>query len=179
MRRIPILPTLIVGVAVAVMIALGLWQLQRAEWKERLIVKIERSATAGPVAIECAVEAAPEVRAGRSLQGEVGYRYLVPCRPGDAETLLDIGWSKRPDALRRLDRAGAFAGHVQEGQQGSPRILVLDRPVPPLEPSARPSAADIPNNHLLYAIQWFFFAAAAILIYALALRGKNRRPDRG
>ncbi|HNJ47416.1 MAG TPA: SURF1 family protein, partial [Novosphingobium sp.] len=29
---------------------------------------------------------------------------------------------------------------------------------------------DIPNNHLSYAVQWFLFAATALVIYGLALR---------
>jgi surfeit locus 1 family protein len=43
-----------------------------------------------------------------------------------------------------------------------------------LQAVALPSPEDIPNNHLLYAIQWFFFAAAAGIIYALALRRRLR-----
>ena len=39
MRRPPILPTLIVAAAVATMIGLGVWQLQRAAWKERLLAE--------------------------------------------------------------------------------------------------------------------------------------------
>jgi cytochrome oxidase assembly protein ShyY1 len=37
-----------------------------------------------------------------------------------------------------------------------------------------PSPDSIPNNHLSYAIQWFLFAAAAALIYVLALRLRQR-----
>ena len=37
MRRLPVLPTLVVAAAVVVMIGLGIWQLQRAAWKERLV----------------------------------------------------------------------------------------------------------------------------------------------
>ena len=38
-RRIPIFSTLIVIAAVATMIALGVWQLHRLEWKEALIMR--------------------------------------------------------------------------------------------------------------------------------------------
>ena len=31
-RRLPLIPTIVVAAAVAVMIGLGVWQLQRAEW---------------------------------------------------------------------------------------------------------------------------------------------------
>ena len=37
MRQIPIIPTIFVAAAVAVMIALGVWQLQRASWKHELV----------------------------------------------------------------------------------------------------------------------------------------------
>jgi surfeit locus 1 family protein len=35
----------------------------------------------------------------------------------------------------------------------------------------------VPNNHLLYAIQWFFFALAAAVIYVLALRRRTQQPS--
>jgi surfeit locus 1 family protein len=38
-RRIPIVPTLVVLAAVATMIGLGVWQLQRRAWKEALIAR--------------------------------------------------------------------------------------------------------------------------------------------
>ena len=49
-------------------------------------------------------------------------------------------------------------------------MLVSAAAAPGLEPSAKPSPADIPNNHRAYAVQWFLFAGVALLIYALALR---------
>ena len=45
--RIPILPTIIVVAAVATMIGLGIWQLERKEWKEALIAEA-RQADAPP-----------------------------------------------------------------------------------------------------------------------------------
>jgi len=39
-----------------------------------------------------------------------------------------------------------------------------------LDQLSLPSPQQIPNNHLLYAIQWFIFATAAAIIYVLALR---------
>ncbi|HEX6072551.1 MAG TPA: SURF1 family cytochrome oxidase biogenesis protein, partial [Sphingomicrobium sp.] len=35
-RRLPVIPTIVVAAAVAAMIGLGIWQLQRAHWKEGL-----------------------------------------------------------------------------------------------------------------------------------------------
>src|SRR3546814_19788059 len=39
MRRVPLLATALVLIAIAVMIALGMWQLRRAEWKETLTAR--------------------------------------------------------------------------------------------------------------------------------------------
>ena len=38
---------------------------------------------------------------------------------------------------------------------------------------ARPDPSDLPNNHLAYAGQWFFFAITAFIIYVLALRRRR------
>jgi surfeit locus 1 family protein len=38
---------------------------------------------------------------------------------------------------------------------------------------ARPNPDDVPNNHMAYAVQWFLFAAAAAVIYLLALRKRQ------
>ena len=82
LMRIPFLPTLVVAAAVAVMVGLGIWQLQRAEWKEALIAELEASNHYRRASLTCTVDGKPEVRAGRSAQGETGYRYLVRCRQG-------------------------------------------------------------------------------------------------
>ena len=53
-------------------------------------------------------------------------------------------------------------------------LLIAEEAAPGLQPSALSSPRDLPNNHLFYAIQWFFFAVAAIVIYTLALRRRLR-----
>ena len=59
--------------------------------------------------------------------------------------------------------------------------LVSSEPGPGLVASALPSPDSIPNNHLSYAIQWFLFAAAAAIIYVLALkrRARDAEPNNG
>ena len=44
-RRIPIVSTVVVLAAVATMIGLGVWQLQRKEWKEALIARYAAAET--------------------------------------------------------------------------------------------------------------------------------------
>ena len=200
MRRIPIIPTIIVAAAVAVMIGLGIWQLQRAAWKDRLIADYAAAASLPaldldplfardepelpPIAfrralVTCrATGAAPRLRGGRSADGRGGYVYLLPCRPGASglagRILVNAGWSALPDDGLRPTLDGIVAGRIGAVQAGEPIILTSARAAPPLRPSAPTSIDDIPNNHLAYAGQWFFFALAAAIIYMLALR--RRRP---
>jgi len=187
MKRLPIIPTILVAAGVAVMIGLGVWQLQRAQWKEGLIRELEGSNQYRTMSFACTMDGKPEVRAGRSAEGESGYRYLMPCasrrQDGDQvqvqEGLIDIGWSKRPDLLPSVRLTRTFTGTYAAGEASSRQILVLDEPLPPLEKSGLASPADLPNNHMLYAMQWFFFALAAAVIYVLALRRRRRElPER-
>jgi len=196
MRRLPILPTLVVAAAVAVMIGLGIWQLQRAEWKDRLLAEYSAAANlptvdldpllARPeanlpplafrrVLITCrASNVAPIVRGGRSRAGQGGYAYLVPCHPGAeglaGRLLVNMGWTPLPSSNRRLSLGGVTAGWLGADEAGQPIILTSATATAPLAPSAPANVEDVPNNHFFYALQWFFFAGVAALIYLLALR---------
>lgn len=199
MRRLPLLPTLIVAAAVAVMIGLGLWQLQRAAWKDRLIAEYASAATMpaldldpllvreGPspplafrrVLVTChAQNVRPDQRGGRNRDtGQGGYSAFIPCRPG-AEGLagrivVNAGWAALPDDRRRLALNGIVAGQLGPVEDGAHIVLTAATATPPLVPSTPPSIDDIPNNHLSYAFQWFFFAATAVVIYLLALRRRS------
>jgi len=197
MKRLPIFATLIVAGAVAVMIALGIWQLQRAAWKDRLLAELDATRALPPLDLDAALSAgeAPAIafrrvritcsasevtaaaRAGRSLRGAPGYSYFIPCRPG-AEDLagriqINAGWSQAPNSLLRLNADGPVEGRIGTAEPDGPIILTAASAIGPLEPSAPPSGDEIPNNHLMYAGQWFFFAITAALIFFLALR---RRP---
>ena len=197
MRRLPLLPTLLVAAAVAMMIGLGFWQLRRAEWKDRLIAEYTDNAALPPVDLDPLIRRGTEgevplafrrvlitcwagntqtrVRGGRSLRGEPGWVYIVACRPteeGDFAGNLDVnvGWSARPDAVEQVSLRGVVAGRLGAVERGRLVTLTAARPLAPLEASAPASIDNIPNNHLSYAFQWFFFAATAVVIYLLALR---------
>lgn len=199
MRRVPIIATIIVAAAVAVMIALGVWQLQRMEWKGRMLAELDAARDLPPVDLDpllaqgragddiafrravvtCAArEAAPDLRAGRSRQGVTGYSYFIPCRPGASgmagRLQVNAGWSQAPDSALRLTTGRTIAGVIGTADGDGPIILTADEAIGPLQPSAPPKVEDIPNNHLAYAFQWFFFAGIAALIFVLALRGRRR-----
>ena len=57
-RKLPLVPTIIVAAAVAVMIGLGVWQLQRAGEKSRLLAAICRGR-------EAAADRLPDDAAGQ------------------------------------------------------------------------------------------------------------------
>nr|WP_156681689.1 SURF1 family protein [Sphingomonas profundi] len=187
MRRLPLWPTLIVGLAVALMVALGVWQIRRAHWKEALLAQYATAAGRPPIAFPavpptdgsllfrrasamCLQPTAWSARAGSNRAGEPGWRHLALCRTG-AEgpgMLVDFGWS-RDFAAPAGARGGRVSG-VIDSDRDHILLLVAETPAPGLAPSARPSPENIPNNHRAYAVQWFLFAIVALAVYAVALR---------
>ena len=120
-------------------------------------------------------DAAPELRGGRSADGQGGYAHLVPCRPGTdglaGRIIVNAGWTPLPDQDRRVTLDGIVAGRLGPVEPGRPITLVAATAADPaLQPGAAANVEDIPNNHLAYAFQWFFFAFVAAVIYVLALR---------
>jgi surfeit locus 1 family protein len=82
-----------------------------------------------------------------------------------------IGWSSRPQSPAWS--GGEVSGFI--GSAGKGIRLVASPAQAGLEELAAPDPAAIPNNHLSYAVQWFAFAASALVIYALALRKRCER----
>lgn len=190
--RLPFWPTLIVTAAIAVMVGLGIWQIGRIAEKEALIARFHQ-ASALPAAAWPAIPPgddsllyrradafclkAVEWRtvAGRNAAGEPGWSHIASCRTGGYEgpgMQVDMGWSKSAKAPTGWD-GGPVSGIIAPDTKHRIR-LVASSAAPGLVPSAAPNPEALPNNHLLYAIQWFFFAAAAAVIYLLALRRRQK-----
>lgn len=193
MRRLPVIPTVLVALAVATMIGLGIWQLQRKEQKEALLARYESavglSAVAWPTVLNpaalplfrrssffCARVVKIETVSGSNMAGKAGFAHIASCQTDDAkapDAKVAFGWSERPQSPR-------WGGGRVEGiiaPDGAQHIkLVSTDAVDGLDILAAPSPRQIPNNHLLYAIQWFIFAAAATIIYVLALRKRIKAP---
>lgn len=182
MKRIPIVPTLLVLVAVAYMIHLGLWQLDRLKQKEAMLARYEAAQSSGAevrwpettataeqalyhrTRIECRSASGQTTLSGRNAKGEAGLAHVATCTDveGGAREVV-LGWSRDPSSP--VWTGGPVTGWIAPG----PR-LVADPPLAGLEANAKPDPRDIPNNHLAYAVQWFLFAGVALVIYALALR---------
>lgn len=202
MKRLPIVPTLIVLLAVAAMVALGVWQLERRAEKAVLIARatanLDRPAQPLPTRITdellfarvtatCARVEGWTMGAGRTADGISGYRHIAAClSPGGQPFRVDMGVATDPK-LRPVWAGGAVAGTLSHAP-GGPTLLdrmtghaappapmiVSDVAAPGLSPSHRPDPASLPDNHMAYAIQWFAFAFAAVIIYLLALRRRSR-----
>ena len=188
MTRLPLLPTAIVAAAIAALIGLGIWQLQRAGEKEALLASYRAAAGRPPISWPATLGDAAALHyrratgfctqvvgwrtvAGRNRAGQSGWSHIAACRTGGMEgpgMQVDIGWSRSHEPPRGW-RGGEVSGIVAPDRDHLIR-LVSSQPAPGLEPSAEPNPENIPNNHMLYAFQWFFFAIAAGVIYALALR---------
>lgn len=182
MRRLPIIPTILVLAAIAVMLRLGFWQLERRDEKTALLqsyAAADRSAAEVPWPVDgksadgvlyrrsrvaCAKVMQYAAMAGESARGEAGLAHTVTCAlAGGGTARVVLGWARDP--APRNWQGGAVAGTIAPG----PR-LVADPPQAGLAANAVPDPSGIPNNHLSYAVQWFLFAGVALVIYALALR---------
>ena len=190
-RRWPLIPTILVAAAVATMIGLGVWQLERRAEKRDLLEQLAAARTQPAIAWPTAPFAGPpplfraatghclsvtgfRTAAGRNRAGETGFLVIAECRVG-AEgpgMAVELGWSKDPAAGRGY-KGGVVRGIIAPDSAARMR-LVSSEPGPGLAASAPPSPDSIPNNHLSYAIQWFLFAGLAALIYVLALKRREQ-----
>lgn len=186
MRRLPILPTIIVLIAVAIMIRLGLWQIERMHEKDAMMARhtaAQASSAAMPfpsepdeiesalyrrAAIDCVSVANSTSRSGRNAKGDAGIAQIVTCKTATGSNVeVVLGLAQTPAIVPWS--GGKVTGWIAPGPK-----LIADPPQAGLAASARPDPNDIPNNHLAYAVQWFFFALVALVIYAIALRKRWR-----
>ena len=192
MRRLPLVPTIIVLLAVPTMIALGVWQLGRAEWKEALLARLAANRTApmidapaelSPrkdelsfrrVRVVCANVVDLDPTAARSVTGITGYRQLVRCERTEGEPLLiSLGVATDPTARVDVAPGSAFTGPLVPRSSAPVFLLVSDTPVGALAAEAPPGADTISNSHRGYAVQWFLFALMLSVIYGVYLRRRT------
>jgi surfeit locus 1 family protein len=184
---------LLVAAAVATMLALGVWQLRRAEWKADLIARYTQAQATSAAVPWPQDEAAMErslfrwsgftcekvlglrTTAAKSASGESGVAQVARCAvDGGGEAEVALGWSLPTTQVQW--NGGEVTGPIAPGGEFGGVLHASHNP-PGLQPLAPPDPADLPNNHLAYAGQWFFFALTALVIYVLALRRRWR--DKG
>ncbi|VVT18895.1 SURF1-like protein [Sphingomonas sp. EC-HK361] len=198
MKRIPLIPTVVVTLAVAAMIALGFWQLQRLQEKEALLAVYAHNEALPAIALPqfpddrvlfrkasaiCLEPVRWEAQSGRDAKGRTGWRQIAQCRTGAEGPgfWVQVGVATDPGA-KPVWRGGPVSGYVTHAPDHRPLIagifdhtpkalmIVADTPLPGLAANSAADLSAVPNNHLAYAVQWFLFAGIAAIIYALALR---------
>ncbi len=202
--RFPIIPTILVAAAVATMIALGFWQLRRADEKAALQLQYERNwalplmaLPPGAVADEsllyrrasafCLEVTQWRTTGGKADSGQGGTRFIAECRTGAEGPgfVAAMGVSPDPKAKPAWSGGEVSGRIVAEPRSGGlferlagksppPRPMIVADRPAPGLLASAPPVAEAPNNSLAYAVQWFFFAAAAAAIYVLALRHRQR-----
>ena len=198
MMRWPVIPTIVVTAAVAAMIGLGLWQLlERLPEKEAYLAQLAANPSKPEMAFPREADdrllfrrvrafCLEPVSITRAGAGRGGYRLIATCRTGieGPGMLVQLGTTKDPNGTTKWKggEVTGFLSHAPDSRSvisglfdktKQPLMLVADRPAPGLAPNGRPDVSSVSNNHLAYAVQWFVFAAAAAVIYILALRRRR------
>ena len=169
MRRFPWILTIASVVAFAILITLGLWQVQRLQWKQGLITDSEAAASRPPapvaevlrgeapefrqVVLECpGLATAPYVELQSIHEGRPGVRLISACRPsGSSQTLL-------------VDR-----GFIEDTVSARPPVSASGAPFPLL---AQVRATPAPGPMALAAEGRRFFARDnAAMARALGVEG--------
>lgn len=197
MKRLPILPTLIVGLAVAAMIALGLWQLlDRLPQKEAYLAQLAANPARPVIAFplfpddsllfrRTVADCRPPVAIRRAGAGAAGFRLIATCTVPQGAMQVQLGTTHDPRAVSHWPggRVSGYVSHAPDSRsllqsafdhRPQDMLLVADTPAPGLDANPRPGIDGIPNNHFAYAVQWFLFAAIAAIIYVLAVARRNR-----
>lgn len=235
-----LIPTLFTIPALITLIALGVWQLQRLEWKETLIERLTTRAEApaeglppGDLSLEEWEFRKVMMRGhflhdqelfllNRSLNGNPGLHVITPFRRTDVPNapivLVNRGWvpfegkdrSLRPDGLIPGETTVEGLVRFQRPITGLQRVFLppnepennvwysidqgemasaLEEPltnfyvvdgnnqVPGKFPVGRQWTLDIRNNHLEYALTWFFMAIVLSVIYVLFHRQETKTSD--
>ena len=195
-RRLPIIPTLIVALVVAGCIWAALWNLGRAKLHTTELQKAEAANHLPPISfptVPTADEQLPVYRfasgnclkvihrrtdVGESASGEPGFAIIFDCATG-AEgpgMSVQVGWSKDPNATTSW-KGGLVSGAIIPDRKSRIR-LVSSTPARGLQPNGAVKAAISvpPGQNRGYAFQFFSFAVIAFVIYGLALRKRLKDP---
>lgn len=189
-RRLPIIPSIVVAAAVAAMIWAGVWNLKRAKLHQAQLSAYQTASRMPPVAFptvplrddqlplyrvatgDCLRVSKFRTVPGENQQEEPGYLIIADCVTGAEGPGLSVqlGWTKNPNARPNWN-GGLVSGMIVPDNVSRLR-LVAASPAPGLEASkaAAATVAVSPARNKGYAFQWFAFAAVALIIYLIAVR---------
>ncbi|WP_428407592.1 SURF1 family protein [Hyphococcus sp.] len=138
--------TVVGAIALAILIALGAWQLRRLEWKQDLIAQVEartnadpipfavalRRAEAGenmeyaPVLVEGELRADQEARVFGTYDGQPGAYIFAPLETGDGAVYVNRGF-----APQKLLSAPCFCDSALDAGAVTGLFRYAENPVPP------------------------------------------------
>ena len=185
LHRFPVVLTLFVLVALAILMSLGVWQMHRLKWKEGLLHQIAalESAPAQPLAA---------VLARQKSGGDAAFtRVRTSCPDLETRPVLRLftvigvlrGGGERsfvtppnqPGQNQWYWRDVAAMAKALNARDPAPLYLMLESPAPGSgEPRPSPLPPNLPNNHLGYAITWFGLAGALVGVYLAMLFRKRQ-----
>jgi surfeit locus 1 family protein len=139
--RWPIIPTTLVGLAIATMIALGIWQLDRKGEKEAMIALHQRNAALteevafpelGPVdpalyfrrsRVTCLSLSAGSARGAKDERGATVWQMVADCRTGAEGPGAIVAVGTDADPMRALGSGGAAISGIIVPGPGQPGLL--------------------------------------------------------
>lgn len=142
-KPLPIGLTIATALALIVLSSLGVWQVQRLQWKTGLIAAAEAAAARPPVGLETLIasrepmefrrvrltcpglDAAPYVELQSIHDGQAGVRLISACRAAGTTWLVDRGFvadaiSARPPVDRSATRPVAVEAEIRDPGEVSP-----------------------------------------------------------
>jgi cytochrome oxidase assembly protein ShyY1 len=196
-KRLPIIPTIVVVAAAALMVWLGVWQLQRAKLHKAQLASFVAASRKPPIAFptipirnydtllyryatgNCLRVVGRRTSVGENRSGEPGFVIIFDCATG-AEgpgMSVEVGWSKNPNA--RTTWNGGLVSGVIVGDDKTRFRLVSATAAPGLEAVTppKPSVKVSPARNKGYAATWFAFALIALIIYGLAVRKRSKEAN--
>jgi surfeit locus 1 family protein len=183
-RRSLLIPIATTVFIVAVLLALGVWQLERRVDKLALIAALDERLAAAPVALPPAAswgELTPQKDEFRRVTLSGVLQASEPARVFASPSPLRKGWltphadrSKRLWFLRdhlAMAQALGWAGPLRL----APFYVDIEGPVPPGGvPKPGPLQVSLKNDHLQYAVTWFLLAAAVTIAFGFWLKGHRK-----
>jgi surfeit locus 1 family protein len=202
-RKLPLIPTIVVAAAILVMIGLGVWQLGRAGQKDAAVVawraNLALPETAYPasnpaddslmfrrLAANCLRVVSWQVVGGRSAQDQPGWRHIATCATG-AEgpgLVVDMGVSQAPN-VKVSWTGGPVRGHATHEPDQRPWFDRLTGHASPLRlmivaevaaPGLTPSAPPDPSSvpNNHRAYMWQWFFFALVAAIIYGLAVRKR-----
>jgi cytochrome oxidase assembly protein ShyY1 len=197
-RRLPLIPTILVALVVAACIAAGIWNLHRARLHQAQLKSFEAATRLPPIAFptvpvdqnqlpmyrfatgNCLRVANRRTTAAENAAGEPGFGIVLDCvtGPEGPGMSVQVGWSKNPNASTSWT-GGLVSGEIVPDKKMRMR-LVAASPAPGLEANGpvKATVSVSPSQNRGYALQFFSFAAIAVIIYGLALRKRLQEPPK-